>query len=217
MTCAGGLEEPPSAKRASDQRKELSFAENEKPLGESGNQGYCKGSEEKATLKTKIEDSPDMSTRALPPLTKKCNWGILGFGNKSVGSKKSGSTNSNWAAPQTPKSPAATKKEITSEGKIASDKQPLTRRPPTPPAATSHPPKLPEKLKKQTGNQSREASEAVNLGGRQIATKPPIKTAKQERQASEETAKQTKSEQSSSLAIPPPTPPPRQRRSSGQR
>ena len=238
---AGSLEGPAGTRRVPDEGglKELSFAAEQKwGLDERReNQRNGKVSEEKIyatsigketvgseaeAAKTKEPEPSDISTRALPtpPVAKKCNWGILGFGSKKSASATK--SNSNWAAP---KSPGCTNKEITSEAKIASDKQPLTTRPPTPTTTTTptttEPPKLPEKVKKQTANLSGGgAADALNQASWQIATKPPIKTgqtAKQESQAREETAKQTTSEQSSSSVAPQPTPPPRKRRSSGQR
>ena len=180
--------------------------------------------------KTPAPDMTDMSNRALPtpPTTKKCNWGILGFGAP----KKSPTTkhNSNWArSPNTksnsnwasgPKSPEVANKEITSTAKIAaSDKRTITTRPPTPTKTTTtntEPPKLPQKLNKPSAFKS-QGNEAANQAERQVVAKTPIKTAKQENGVCEETAKEATGAKTSSLAIAQPTPPPRRRRSSGQR
>ena len=223
---------PPGAKRVPDGRelKELSFAEKEKwDLVQNQNQRDGKDREEKISAtpsgedgeRAKANSSDVIIRRALPtpPASKKCNWGILGFGAGK--SKKSGTSNSNWAAPN---SPGFTNKEITSEAKIAADKQPLTTRPPTPTTitptltttrpTTTKPPKLPEKVKKPTANLSGVATDTVDLGSRQTMKKTG-ETGKGGIQASEE--KQTTSEQSSSSVATQPTPPPRKRRLSGQR
>ena len=227
---------PPGAKRLADGRelKELSFAEKEKwDLVQNQNQRDGKDREEKISAtpsgedgeRAKANSSEGIIRRALPtpPASKKCNWGILGFGagKSTSGSKKSGTSNSNWAAPN---SPGFTNKEITSEAKIAADKQPLTTRPPTPTTitptltttrpTTTKPPKLPEKVKKPTANLSGVATDTVDLGSRQTMKKTG-ETGKGGIQASEE--KQTTSEQSSSSVATQPTPPPRKRRLSGQR
>ena len=228
----------PSEKRVKDKRdvRKLSFTSEEKRqnardgAGGNPNSSNAEDAPNKAD-KTPAPDMTDMSNRALPtpPTTKKCNWGILGFGapKKSPTTTKHNSnwarspntkSNSNWAAG--PKSPEVANKEITSPAKIAaSDKRTITTRPPTPTKTTTtntEPPKLPQKLNKPSAFKS-QGNEAANQAERQVVAKPPIKTAKQENGVCEETAKEATGAKTSSLAIAQPTPPPRRRRSSGQR
>ena len=222
--------------------RKLSFTSEEKRQNERDGAGGNPNSlsiEEAASNKadkTPAPDMTDMSNRALPtpPTTKKCNWGILGFGapKKSPTTTKHNSnwarspnsstrntnSNSNWASG--PKSPEVANKEITSTAKIAAaDKRTITTRPPTPTKTTTtntEPPKLPQKLNKPSAFKS-QGNEAANQAERQVVAKPPIKTAKQENGVCEETAKEATGAKTSSLAIAQPTPPPRRRRSSGQR
>ena len=233
-----------SEKHIKDKRevRELSFTSEEKRQNERDGAGGKPNSSSNAedasnkADKTPAPDMTDMSNRALPtpPTTKKCNWGILGFGAP----KKSPNTtkhNSNWASPNTStrntksnsnwaagsKSPEVANSEITSTAKIAAaDKRTITTRPPTPTKTTTttntEPPKLPQKLNKPSAFKS-QGNEAANQAERQVVAKPPIKTAKQENGVCEETAKEATGAKTSSLATVQPTPPPRRRRSSGQR